>query len=67
MGKLAEMHLDGTLCECCGIYLGVSDGYPVRCAECGANPGWHGAVIGYGALAGWVREEDEKEANDGSD
>jgi len=46
MGEQAEMHLDGTLCECCGVYLGVSEGYPVRCKACGADPSWKGAVIG---------------------
>jgi hypothetical protein len=51
MGDIAEMHLDGTLCECCGVFLGVSEGYPVRCSKCGADPSWHGAVIGKGELA----------------
>lgn len=33
MGEIAEMMLDGTLCEGCGVYLGASDG-PVRCRDC---------------------------------
>jgi len=46
MGEIAEMHLDGTFCECCGEYMGVDEGYPVRCETCGADPSWHGAVLG---------------------
>ena len=46
MGEIAEMHLDGTLCECCGEYLGKAVGYPRRCLECGADPSWKGPVIG---------------------
>lgn len=35
MGEIAEMMLDGTLCEGCGVYLeGESAGDPRRCAGC---------------------------------
>ena len=34
MGDIAEMHIDGTLCECCGEYLGEAVGYPRYCNEC---------------------------------
>lgn len=34
MGEYAEMMLDGTLCEGCGVYMGADGGYPVRCADC---------------------------------
>lgn len=34
MGEIADMMLDGTLCACCGEYLGCDDGYPVYCAGC---------------------------------
>ena len=40
MGEIAEMMLDGTLCEGCGEYMGdgVDDddtpGFPVRCETC---------------------------------
>jgi hypothetical protein len=35
MGEIAEMMLDGTLCEGCGVYLdGEGDGYPRRCEDC---------------------------------
>ena len=34
MGEIAEMMLDGTLCEGCGIYMGDSYGYPRRCDDC---------------------------------
>lgn len=34
MGEIAEMHLDGTLCERCGEYLGHAVGYPRYCRDC---------------------------------
>lgn len=34
MGDIAEMMLDGTLCEGCGEYLGSNNGYATRCAGC---------------------------------
>lgn len=34
MGDVADMMLDGTLCEGCGVYLGDSVGYPRRCKHC---------------------------------
>jgi DNA-directed RNA polymerase subunit RPC12/RpoP len=35
MGEIAEMMLDGTLCEGCGVYLqGRPRGFPRRCADC---------------------------------
>ncbi len=40
MGEIAEMMLDGTLCECCGEYMGDGDGYPGYCsAECAGDRG----------------------------
>lgn len=33
-GEIAEMMLDGTLCSCCGEYLGEDGGYPMMCAGC---------------------------------
>jgi len=33
MGEIAEMMLDGTLCECCGEYIGYDDGYPQYCSD----------------------------------
>ena len=37
MGEIAEMMLDGTLCQMCGVYLGEDDGFPVTCAGCKEN------------------------------
>ena len=38
MGEIADMVLDGTLCEICGVYLdGKSPGYPRRCGACENN------------------------------
>lgn len=35
MGEIAEMMLDGTLCEGCGVYLpGEAQGIPRRCRDC---------------------------------
>lgn len=34
MGEISEMHLDGTLCERCGEYLGEPVGYPRLCEDC---------------------------------
>ena len=34
MGEIAEMMLEGCLCECCGDFLGDGDGYPRRCCSC---------------------------------
>ena len=40
MGEIAEMMLDGTLCECCGEYIGSDAGYPQYCSEgCAADRG----------------------------
>lgn len=37
MGDIANMMLDGILCEGCGVYLGDSTGYPRRCNSCQPN------------------------------
>jgi len=40
MGDIADMILDGTLCEWCGVYIEEgevpleADGYPRKCADC---------------------------------
>jgi len=35
MGDIAEMMLDGTLCEGCGVYLpGEGEGIPRYCRDC---------------------------------
>ena len=36
MGEIADMTLEGILCEGCGIYLddGNESGYPRRCEDC---------------------------------
>ena len=48
MGEYAEMMLDGTLCEGCGIPLGSGGLGPRRCAGC-APYYQHGPVISYPA------------------
>ena len=41
MGDIADMMLDGTLCEMCGVYLeGEADGFPRYCsAQCARDRG----------------------------
>lgn len=35
MGEIAEMMLDGDLCEGCGVYMGsAGQGFPRRCRDC---------------------------------
>jgi hypothetical protein len=36
MGDMADMMLDGTMCEICGVYLeeGVAQGFPRKCENC---------------------------------
>ena len=38
MGEIADMMLDGTLCQQCGCFLGDDQGYPQTCSDC-AKPG----------------------------
>lgn len=41
MGEMADMMLEGAMCQGCGEYLGDGDGYPTYCAACsseGARP-----------------------------
>ena len=43
MGGIAEMMLDGTLCEHCGVYTGVDEapGFPCYCSdECAKDAGY---------------------------
>jgi hypothetical protein len=40
MGEIADMMLDGTLCEACGEYIGEGEGFPRYCSEeCARNRG----------------------------
>ncbi len=34
MGDIADMILDGQMCQTCGEILGQGDGYPVFCRAC---------------------------------
>jgi len=34
MGDIADMMIEGILCECCGEYIGNSVGYPRKCSYC---------------------------------
>lgn len=40
MGEIADMMLDGTLCEWCGVLVdegNLAPGYPRLCAECASE------------------------------
>jgi Zn finger protein HypA/HybF involved in hydrogenase expression len=38
MGEIAEMMLDGTLCEGCGVFLNAEPtGYPCYCSSCASE------------------------------
>lgn len=37
MGKIAEMILDGTVCEWCECFIGEAVGYPRECFRCTAS------------------------------
>lgn len=40
MGDIADMMLDGTLCEGCGEYIGEGDGFPQYCSsQCAGDRG----------------------------
>ena len=40
MGEIAEMMLDGTLCEGCGEFIGSDNGYPTYCSpQCARDRG----------------------------
>ena len=51
MSEIAEMMLDGTLCEACGVAFGpdhISPGHPVYCSrQCALDRGaeWHGPIF----------------------
>lgn len=34
MGEIADMIVNGDMCEGCGVWLGEGDGYPRRCDSC---------------------------------
>lgn len=38
MGDIADMVLNGDLCERCGVDLGDGDGFPRKCAGCDDGP-----------------------------
>ena len=34
MGEIADMILEGQMCQECGEFLGEGDGYPTYCSSC---------------------------------
>lgn len=38
MGDIADMMVNGDMCEGCGEWLGEGGGYPRRCSSCGGGP-----------------------------
>ena len=45
MGEIAEMMLDGSLCEGCGTYLGSDLDCPCLCQECAKERSSDGHVV----------------------
>lgn len=39
MGDIADMMLEGSMCEQCGEYMGEGNGYPRLCGSCSRRPG----------------------------
>jgi hypothetical protein len=37
MGDIADMMLDGSMCNGCGVLLGKANGYPRLCKDCGGD------------------------------
>ena len=38
MGEIADMMIDGTMCQVCGEFINeVPPGYPITCAGCGGD------------------------------
>ena len=47
MGEIADMMLDGTLCQGCGVYLEDGGaGFPMYCAACQSDQGPRRALRG---------------------
>ncbi len=38
MGEIADMMLDGVLCQGCGVYMGSGEGFSVMCNGCSTWP-----------------------------
>ena len=41
MGEIADMMIEGMLCQQCGAYLGEGDGFPVTCEDCAGEDSHH--------------------------
>lgn len=53
MGEIADMMLDGTLCEGCGVYLGATMDVPTLCPSCAQDRRSDGHEVVKGA-SGYV-------------
>ena len=62
MGEIAEMMLDGTLCECCGEYIrkGKPEGFPRYCSKKCASDRQEFIV----AISESLDENDDDDEND---
>ena len=63
MGEMAEMMLDGTLCECCGSYIDDhgGEGIPRYCSEqCAKDRGAEGYQVGG---ASYINRANPKKTN----
>ena len=37
MGEIADMMMDGSMCNGCGVFLKDANGYPQWCKDCGGD------------------------------
>ena len=53
MGDIADMMLDGTLCEGCGVFMGEDVGFPRLCGSCAKDRRTAGRAIRSTGLGGF--------------
>lgn len=53
MGDVADMMLDGTLCEGCGVYMGDECGFPRLCSSCAKERRQDGRNVRSTGLGGY--------------
>ncbi len=53
MGDIADMMLEGTLCEGCGVYMGDECGFPRMCKGCAKDAREDGLTVRKTGLGGY--------------
>ena len=44
MGEIAEMMIEGSICQYCGEFLGAGDGFATSCSSCDERDDMQGEV-----------------------